>query len=101
MAFAAVFLPRDPEIHDPFLIDWQSCRVQTGTNDVAYTMVLFWYPERRRVVEKPLVEHYHRTLVEAGVTGYTWEDCWHDYRLSALRMMLKIPLFSTVGIGGR
>jgi len=94
-----VFFPRDPETHDLFLIDWQSFRVQKWTNDLFYTMVLWWYPERRRVAEKPLVEHYYRTLVEAGVTGYTWEDCWHDYRLSALRMMLKIPLFSTVGIG--
>ena len=92
-----VFFPRDPKIHDPFLIDWQTCRVHAGTNDVA-NLVLFWYPERRRAVEKPLVEHYHRTLVEAGVRGYTWEDCWHDYRLSGLRMMLRIPMLSKIGV---
>ena len=49
------------------------------------------------MVEKPLVEHYHRTLVEAGVMGYTWEDCWHDFRLSGLRMTLRIPLISRIG----
>ena len=59
---------------------------------------LGWYPERRRAVEKPLVEHYHRTLAEAGVAGYTWEDCWHDYRLSTLWMMLRVPLFSVIGV---
>ena len=96
--FGNVFFPRNPTTHDPFLIDWQTCCVQTGTNDLAYN-ILGWYPERRRAAEKPLVEHYHRTLLEAGVTDYTWDDCWHDYRFSALRMMLKIPFFNTIGLG--
>lgn len=95
-----VFFPRDPATHATFLIDWQTCCVQTGTNDLA-SNIFTWYPDRRRALEKPLVEHYHRTLTEAGVTGYTWEDCWHDYRLSALRMMLKTPFFSSIGLGDR
>lgn len=93
------FFPRNPETDEPFLIDWQSWRVQAGTNDIAYLPLLSWYPDRRASVEKSLVEHYHRKLVECGVEGYRWEECWHDYRLSALRMMLKVPLFFTLGIG--
>jgi hypothetical protein len=97
--YGNIFFPRDPETHDPFLIDWQDWRVHVGTNDLVKQIMLSWYPERRRVVEEPLVKHYHRTLVEAGVTAYTWEDCWHDYRMSALRMML-IPLYTSPGREG-
>ena len=32
------------------------------------------------------------------MAGYTWEDCWHDYRLSTLWMMLRVPLFSVIGV---
>ena len=34
------------------LIDWQLWRIGIGTDDLAYTMALDWYPERRRVREK-------------------------------------------------
>ena len=94
-----VFFPKDPETHDPFLIDWQMWRIHVGTNDVAYMPVLAWYPDRRGAVEQSLAEHYYQKLIEGGVEEYSWEDCWHDYRLSALRMMLKVPLFSSVGVG--
>jgi hypothetical protein len=94
-----VFFPKNLETHDPFLIDWQSWRVQPGTNDIAYLPILSWYPYRRTSVEHLLVDHYYNKLVEAGVEDYAWEDCWHDYRLSALRMMLKVPLFQRLGVG--
>ena len=94
-----IFFPHDPDTHDPFLIDWQTYCVQVGTNDLAYPIILGWYPELRHTIEKPLIEHYHRTLLESSVKDYTWDDCWHDYQMSALRMMLKIPLFSSIGMG--
>lgn len=93
-----VFFPRDLDAEDPFLIDWQSWRVHTGTNDLAYLPVLGWYPARRAVVEQLLLDHYHGKLLEGGVREYTREDCWHDYRLSSLRMMLKVPLFHSIGL---
>jgi hypothetical protein len=51
-------------------------------------IVLWWYPERRARMEKPLVRRYHRQLTEHGVEGYNWEQCWNDYRLSASRILL-------------
>ena len=94
-----VFFPKDPETHDPFLIDWQMWRIQIGTHDIAYMFVLAGYPDRRGAVERSLVEHYYQKLIEGGVGGYRWEDCWHDYRLSALRIMLKVPLLFSLGVG--
>ena len=33
-------------------------------------MVVHWYPERRRRFERPLLDHYHATLLASGVKGY-------------------------------
>jgi hypothetical protein len=49
------------------------------------------YPERRRRFEQPLLDHYHATLVEAGVQGYDRRALDDDYRLAVL-MQLATPL---------
>jgi hypothetical protein len=48
-------------------------------------MGLFWFPERRRQFEIPLLRRYHARLVEYGVKNYTWDECWRDYRLSIVQ----------------
>jgi len=47
-------------------------------------MALHWYPERRRRLERRLLERYHATLTARGVQGYSFAALFHDYRLSAL-----------------
>ena len=54
------------------------------TNDLAYMMAIHWYPERRRRLERGLLDHYHAVLMENGVRGYSRTDMWEDYRLSVL-----------------
>jgi hypothetical protein len=84
------FLPRDGG-DDVRLFDWENWSVNLGTNDLAYMMSTHWYPERRRRVEQPLLDHYHRVLLEHGVQGYGRDDLREDYRLSAL-MQIVIPV---------
>ena len=69
------------------LIDWQSWRVDTGTDDIAYYMACHWPTEFRQNVEQDLVKHYHDQLLMFGVIDYSWEDCWYDYRASVIRCL--------------
>jgi len=64
-----------------------------GTDDLAYTYVLWWFPERRAAMEKGLIKRYHDGLLKHGVENYDWEDCWHDYRLSVIRTLFFPILF--------
>ena len=60
--------------------------------DLAYLMAVHWFPDRRARLEQPLLRRYHRRLEEHGVQGYSWDDCWLDYRYSVFRC-LQIPLW--------
>ena len=77
------FLPRDGG-DDVRFFDWDSWRIGMASNDLAYMMATHWYPERRRRMERPLLDHYHAALVAHGVRGYDRHALDDDYRLSAL-----------------
>jgi hypothetical protein len=77
--------PRDPAKDTLRSIDWEQWGINIGPHDLAYMMGLFWFPERRARLEFPLLQRYHRRLVEHGVEGYLWDDCWYDYRLSIIQ----------------
>ncbi|MGH0029245.1 MAG: phosphotransferase family protein [Myxococcota bacterium] len=61
-------------------VDWQSITIGRPLSDVAYFLGAGLLPEVRREVEEDIVRAYHAALVEAGVEGFGWEDCWRDYR---------------------
>ena len=76
--------PREPSSSDVRLIDWSGWRIDTATDDLAYMMALHWYPERRRRLERPLLDHYHAALVAHGVRGYDRAALREDYRASVV-----------------
>ena len=41
-------------------------------------------PTVRRAIEVRLVRRFHARLVERGVRGYPFEQCWDDYRMALL-----------------
>jgi hypothetical protein len=84
---ANMLYPRDPASRQVRIIDWQSWRVDTGTDDLAYMMAAHWYPERRARLETVLLRRYHARLLSLGVQGYSWEDCREDYRASVVRVL--------------
>jgi hypothetical protein len=69
------------------LIDWQSWRVDTGTDDLAYWMACHWPLEQRVLLERDLLKRYHQRLIELGVKKYDWADCLYDYRASVIRCL--------------
>jgi aminoglycoside phosphotransferase (APT) family kinase protein len=87
------FLPRDGGA-DVRFFDWDAWRINAATNDLAYMMATHWYPERRRRMERALLDHYHAALVAHGVRGYDRDALDDDYRLSVL-WQLAIPLWQS------
>jgi thiamine kinase-like enzyme len=77
-------LPRDGASADVRFFDWDSWRLDTATDDLAYMMALHWYPDRRRRLERPLLDVYHAALTAHGVAGYDRQALQDDYRLSVL-----------------
>jgi len=62
------------------VVDWQTCAVGPGPEDVAYFLGAGLLADDRREVEEDMVRRYHEALRAAGVSGYDWDRCWYDYR---------------------
>jgi Ecdysteroid kinase-like family len=72
-----------PEHPDVILIDW-SMTISNGLHDVAYLVSQNVTTEERRAHELELVAHHHAGLVARGVTGYTLDQAWSDYKTAIL-----------------
>jgi thiamine kinase-like enzyme len=83
------FLPRIGVGEGVRLIDWESWRIDTATDDLAYMMAMLWYPDRRRRMEQPLLDFYHSALLANGVRGYDRQALDDDYRLSVLWLITR------------
>ncbi len=66
------------------VIDWQIMSISRGAFDFAYFLNGTLPPAERQAHESDLIKLYHDTLVANGVTGYTFDQCWEDYRISTL-----------------
>jgi hypothetical protein len=87
-----LFYPRDDVASSIRLIDWDAWRIGRGAADLAYMMAVHWYPERRARLEAQLIERYHAGLLAHGVTDYSLDRLWEDYRLSVIGQ-LAIPVW--------
>ncbi len=77
------------------VIDWQIATRGGGVFDVAYFVAGSLPEDQRGAQERELVQLYHSTLIENGITGYSMEACWDDYRRSILFMLV----YSVVAAG--
>jgi hypothetical protein len=73
-------------------VDWQTVGLGPPGRDLAYFLATSLSPEDRRRHEADLLADYHRALADHGVTGYTLEECWEDYRIGMLHGPLIIFL---------
>ena len=85
--FENFMFPRNQDNGHIVLLDWQIWRVDVGCSDLAHMMTLGWFPNQRKLLEKRMLRHYHKRLVQHGINNYSWEDCWYDYRLGAIRSL--------------
>ncbi len=78
-----LFYPKKPETDGLYFFDWETYKRGIGPYDLCY-LVGGGAPQRRRGIEKDLLRYYYNGLVNGGVSGYSWEDCVYDYRLSVV-----------------
>ncbi len=77
---------------DVAAVDWQNSGIHSGLRDVTYFLSTSVTPEKRRAIERDIVAEYHDALLAAGVSGYSLEDCWGDYRQVMLSCLIG-PVF--------
>lgn len=80
------------------VVDWQTVQLGPGPYDVSYFLGNAFDAEVRRSCERSLVERYHEALLGYGVTGYSLEQCWDDYRRYA-HASLIMAIFSSILVG--
>ncbi len=66
------------------VIDWQGIGRGPGAYDLAYLLGGSLPIDDRRQHEERIVRRYHEQIVDHGVSDYTFDDLWADYRLSHL-----------------
>ncbi len=73
------------------IIDWQLSVRGMGALDVSYFIAESVATDDRRAHEQALLERYHAGLIAGGVTEYSFDQLYDDYRLSLLAQ-LSIPV---------
>jgi hypothetical protein len=88
---ANVLYPHDPTTDTVRIIDWQTWHIDLAPKDLAHIMAIFWFPEQRRALEQLLLKRYYDRLCENGVSNYSSEQLWYDYRLCVIRKLFHPP----------
>jgi thiamine kinase-like enzyme len=73
--------------------DWQIIVRARGPYDVGYFMSQSLQPAERKACEMDILRAYHEKLLEHGVTDYSFDQCFDDYRISAM-FCLVYPVIS-------
>lgn len=73
--------PEDPPLT---VVDWQLVAKSRGIYDIGYHMSQSVPTHVRRSIEARALREYHAILVEQGVSDYSFEDVWYDYRMAVL-----------------
>jgi Ecdysteroid kinase-like family len=89
-----LFYGQSADHHEMVVIDWQGCLRSKGARDVGYLLSQSMPTELRREHERDLVATWHRTLVEGGVTDYSDEQAWEDYRRSVLALWTLVVVIA-------
>lgn len=74
----------DPTAARPLIVvDWQTVQLGNAANDVAYFIGTSFDRAERQACEESLVRRYHDGLLGYGVAGYSFEQCWKEYRINS------------------
>ena len=75
---------------NPIVIyDWALARIGRGPVDLAFPLGVYVDTELHRKIEKDILVSYHKRLLEKGVSDYTFDECWDDYRVGLLLRLLN------------
>lgn len=62
------------------VFDWQTVGAGAAMNEIAYFMGGALAPKIRAAEEEDLLKLYHAKLTALGVSDYSFDKAWHDYR---------------------
>ncbi len=79
-----LFFGAGPDDEPLVAVDWQGTLRGRACQDIGYFMSGSVRTEVRREHERELIELWHGQLTEQGVTGYSTDDAWEDYRRGVL-----------------
>ncbi len=77
-----------------WVIDWEDIGAGTGVGDVAWFLGSSLPVELQTQVWM-LLQSYHRSLSEYGVSNYHWEQCYEDFRYAVLSYFVQGVLTAT------
>jgi hypothetical protein len=77
------------------ILDWQLTTPARPGPDLAGFLVGHLETTERRRHENRLLEMYYSVLIQHGITGYSFEQCWDDYRTALV--MTASSLATAVG----
>ena len=84
---------------DAVVLDWQVSGCGKGIFDFTYFICQSLQPDVRKRIDKQLVELYVEKLREGGVTDYSFEQCWSDYRRMVLGcLMVPVTVCGTLDL---
>lgn len=83
----------DDATGDVWMIDFQTSSKGGGAYDIGYFMSQSVPIDVRRTHEDDLLHAYHDELVRLGVTGYSYEQFFQDYRVGVLYGWI-IPVYA-------
>jgi hypothetical protein len=83
-----------PEHSAMAVIDFQGALRCKGIQDVAYLLSHNMDVTERRVHERRLVDLWHAELERNGVSGYSSEQAWNDYRRAVLYLWVYVAVIA-------
>lgn len=82
----------------PLIIDFQFWGMGIAVGDVAHLTRASYPFFTNSEVHHSIIEGYYETLLAKGVHGYSWDNCWNDYR-KLVACMVLIPMWQYVAFG--
>ena len=80
------------------VVDWQGFMRGCAMSDVSFLIGNALEPPVRAAHEEQLVGMYHAELVAAGVSSYSFDECWDDYSGSLLSALLTTIFGAMYGV---
>ncbi len=83
------------------LIDFNAIAEARGPSDIGALLGTSMDPRERLATESALLRTYHSTLLQAGVSKYSFERCLDDYRFGLMWNYARRLLMVVMGIPAR
>lgn len=87
-------------VYTCWLIDWEDTSFRSGLLDIAW-LLGGCLQDRDRKEEANLLEYYFLALINAGVQGYSWEQCLDDYTRAMCSCFVQGVLSAAKGLDRR